>query len=133
VLHPRFKSLYFVKAKWPRDWITTAEGILRDKWEKNYKTSVEPGAAETTVRCCLSCNVCNLLNKPQPQSSSNNYFVELDAFTSDPAAGDALNEWLSSPPLGTVSDPIAWWTAMEAAGHPLARMALDFLSTPGMS
>jgi hypothetical protein len=44
--------------------------------------------------------------------------------------GDTLDEWLSSPPLGTVTDPIAWWTGME--GHPLARMALDFLSTPGM-
>jgi hypothetical protein len=122
-----------VKAKWPRDWITTAEGLLRDEWTKNYKMSVEPGPAETMVRCCLSCTIYNLLNKPQVRSSSNNYFAELDAFTSDPTAGDALDEWLSSPPLGTVSDPIAWWTAMEAAGHPLARMALDFLSTPGMS
>ena len=51
---------------------------------------------------------------------------------SDPVAGDALNEWLSSPPLGTVGDLIAWWTAMETAGDPLAWMALDFLSTPGM-
>jgi hypothetical protein len=64
-------------------------------------------------------------------SSSKNYFAELDTFTSDPTAGDALDEWLSSPPLGTVADPISWWTAMDAAGHPLARMALDFLSTPG--
>jgi hypothetical protein len=111
----------------------TAEGILRDEWEKNYKTSVEPGAAETTVCCCLSCIIYDLLNKPQPQSLSNNYFAELDTFTSDPAVGNALNEWLLSLPLGTVSDPIAWWTAMEAAGHPLAWMVLDFLSTPGMS
>jgi hypothetical protein len=36
-------------------------------------------------------------------------------------------------PLETVTstDPIAWWTAMDAAGHPLARMALNFLSIPG--
>ena len=125
--------MYFVKAKWPWDWITTAEGILRDEWTKTYKTSVEPGPVETIVRCCLSRIVYNLLNKPQVRSLSNNYFAELDAFTSDPSAGDTLDEWLSSPPLGTVSDPIAWWMAMEAAGHPLARMALDFLSTPGMS
>jgi hypothetical protein len=77
--------------------------------------------------------ICNFLNRPQAHSSSNNYFAELDTFTSSPTAGDALDEWLSSPPLGTVTDPIAWWTAMETAGHPLARMALDFLSTPGMS
>ena len=41
--------MYFVKAKWPRDWITTAEGILRDEWTKHYKKSVEPGPAETMV------------------------------------------------------------------------------------
>ena len=81
VLHPHFKSMYFVKAKWPHDWITTAEGILRDEWTKTYKTSVEPGPAETMVCCCLSHTVYNLLNKPQAQSSSNNYFAELDAFT----------------------------------------------------
>jgi hypothetical protein len=50
----------------------------------------------------------------------------------DPSGGDVLDEWLSSPPLGTVTDPIAWWTAMEAAGHPLSRMSLDFMSALGM-
>jgi len=54
VLHPHFKSLYFVKAKWPRDWITTAEGILRDEWTKNYKASVEPDPTESTVCCCFA-------------------------------------------------------------------------------
>jgi hypothetical protein len=76
---------------------------------------------------------CNILNQPQVQSSSKNYFAELDTFTSEPTVGDALDEWLSSPPLETVADPIAWWIAMEVAGHLLAQMALDFLSTPGMS
>jgi hypothetical protein len=46
---------------------------------------------------------------------------------------DALEEWLSSAPVVTSSDGITWWTAMQATGHPLAQMALDFLSTPGMS
>ena len=124
--------MYFVKAKWPRDWITTAEGILRGEWTKTYKVPVESGPTVTTVRRCLSLTICTFLNQPQTLSSSNNYFAELDTFTSDPAAGDALDEWLASPPLGTVTDLIAWWMAMEAAGHPLARMALDFLSTPGM-
>ena len=127
--------MYFVKAKWPRDWITTAEGILRDEWTKNYKLSVGPGPTEPTVRSsvvsALQLSTYDFLNQLQAQLSSKNYFAELDTFTSDPTAGDALDEWLSSPPLGTVADPMAWWTAMEKAGHPLARMALDFLSTPG--
>jgi hypothetical protein len=122
--------LYFVKAKWPRDWITTAEGILREQWIKNYKPSMGPNPTETAVCCLLDLTII-FLNQRQAPSSSKGYFAELDAFTSDATTGDALDEWLSSPPLGTVGDPIGWWTAMETAGHPLARMSLDFLSTPG--
>lgn len=44
---------------------------------------------------------------------------------------DALEEWLGSPPINTQQDPVTYWTRMEAAGHPLAPMALDFMSTPG--
>jgi hypothetical protein len=45
---------------------------------------------------------------------------------------NALKEWLSSAPIVTNTDVIAWWTAMHATDHPLALMALDFLSIPGM-
>jgi len=37
VLHPRYKSSYFLKAGWPREWVQTAEDLLRTEWEKNYK------------------------------------------------------------------------------------------------
>ncbi|KAF8224544.1 hypothetical protein L208DRAFT_1057755, partial [Tricholoma matsutake] len=43
---------------------------------------------------------------------------------------DALEEWPSSALVVTSSDGITWWTAMQATGHPLACMSLDFLSTP---
>ena len=46
---------------------------------------------------------------------------------------DALDEWLNTPVVNTQQDPITYWTAMQTAGHPLARMALDFLSIPGKS
>jgi hypothetical protein len=29
VLHPKHKTSYFVKAKWPREWIQTAENLVR--------------------------------------------------------------------------------------------------------
>jgi hypothetical protein len=45
---------------------------------------------------------------------------------------DALEEWLSSAPVVTSSDAVTWWSAMLGTGHPLANMALDFLSIPGM-
>ena len=44
---------------------------------------------------------------------------------------DAITEWLTSPPLVNVKDPLSWWTAMARTGHPLASMALDFLSASG--
>ena len=46
---------------------------------------------------------------------------------------DALEEWLSTPIVNTQQDLIAYWTGMDAAGHSLAQMALDFLSIPGKS
>jgi len=46
---------------------------------------------------------------------------------------DALEEWLNSPIVNTQQDPIAYWTGMQAVGHALARMALNFLSTPSKS
>ena len=39
---------------------------------------------------------------------------------------NALEEWMSSAPIVTSADPISWWSAMDATGHPLACMALDF-------
>lgn len=44
---------------------------------------------------------------------------------------DPFDDWLSSAPVVTSSDPITYWTGQEQSGHPLARMALDFLSIPG--
>jgi len=42
VLHPRYKSSYFHKAGWPREWITTAEELLRTEWNTNYKVKAVP-------------------------------------------------------------------------------------------
>jgi hypothetical protein len=53
-------------------------------------------------------------------------------FDTSPSDIDALEEWLASPTIPTALDPIKYWVGMKAAGHPLAAMALDFLSVPGM-
>lgn len=47
---------------------------------------------------------------------------------------DPLDEWLATPPLITASpvNPITFWSNMKASGHPLANMALAYLSPPGM-
>ncbi|KAF8799488.1 hypothetical protein BYT27DRAFT_7217523, partial [Phlegmacium glaucopus] len=46
---------------------------------------------------------------------------------------DALEDWLVSPVINTLQDPIAYLSGMQAASHPLATMALDFLSIPDES
>ena len=48
---------------------------------------------------------------------------------------DALEAYLEAPPLSTVKDPLAYWSAAQKSGSEdlaLTRMALDFLSIPGM-
>jgi hypothetical protein len=117
VLHPRYKAAYFNKAKWPKEWIMTAEELLHKQWAKNYQpaTVSKPATAKTR------------------DMQKNNYFAEIDDFGKNPMVSDDLiMDWLTSPPLTNVTDPITWWIAMDAAGHPLSVMALDFLTVPGM-
>ena len=61
-------------------------------------------------------------------SAARRYF---DILQDKSTSVDALEDWLSSPIINTSQDPIAYWAGMQAAGHPLATMALDFLSIPG--
>ena len=46
--------------------------------------------------------------------------------------GDAVDEWLNTPAISNISNGLQYWTVMAASGHPLAPMAKDFLSIPGM-
>jgi hypothetical protein len=62
---------------------------------------------------------------PSPEPTDKKSAFELSR------SDNPVDEWLHSPPLVSVGDPILWWTAMEKTGHPLARMGIDFLSTPG--
>jgi hypothetical protein len=58
----------------------------------------------------------------------------LDTIVLDiPATMDPITDWLSTPPIFTVTDPLEFWSKMEVGGHPLARMALDFMSAPAAS
>lgn len=54
------------------------------------------------------------------------------------ARPDALTQYLESPPLTTIEDPLRYWDLIiKSSNDPLgglcalARMALDFLSAPG--
>jgi hypothetical protein len=48
-------------------------------------------------------------------------------------ASDALDAYLAAPVIPSIQDPLGYWQAMSSNKDPLAPMALDYLSTPGMS
>jgi hypothetical protein len=45
---------------------------------------------------------------------------------------DELQEYLSQPPERTRVNPVRWWWDKHHVWPALARMALDYLSIPGM-
>ena len=63
-------------------------------------------------------------------NDEDDLFAEIDSFGKN-STQDALDNWLDSPPIANVDDPIAWWTSMASSGDPFACMSLDFLSAPG--
>ena len=63
VLHPSYKTSYFVKAGWECDWIKNVEGLAHEVWH-SYKPAAVPAAApvpstSTTVsRLIIKCIDC---------------------------------------------------------------------------
>jgi hypothetical protein len=72
--------------------------------------------------------ICHFTSFIQAPKTKDKYF---DALLEQDLEIDTLEDWLSSAPVVTSSDAITWWMGMEAAGDPMARMALNFLSIPG--
>jgi hypothetical protein len=48
-------------------------------------------------------------------------------------SSDALDAYLAAPVIPSIQDPLSYWQATVSNKDPLAPMALDYLSTPGMS
>jgi hypothetical protein len=111
------------------------EAIFHNEWEKNYKATTTQATSTITVSDNNPTVSSYILihDKSSATFHTSKYFAELDTFGNDiPVSGDPVVEWLSSPPISSVNDPIMWWSMMEAVDHPLAQMALDFLSALGM-
>jgi hypothetical protein len=51
VLHPQLKLKYFQQHGWTKDWIKTAEGIVREEFEK-YKKVPKP-VSPSVCSCCI--------------------------------------------------------------------------------
>ncbi|KAI0686340.1 hypothetical protein C8T65DRAFT_554460, partial [Cerioporus squamosus] len=110
-LHPRYKIAYFKRQQWPQSWIDTAIALLRKEWA-HYKPT--PNAAPAADQL----------------SQGRSLFASLDQDHSSSGA-DALEEYLISPPIPSILDPIKHWHSLDPERDPLARMALDILSIPG--
>ncbi|KDQ59838.1 hypothetical protein JAAARDRAFT_126643, partial [Jaapia argillacea MUCL 33604] len=116
VLHPAHKLSYFRKRKWPELWIDTAVSLVHDEWELNYKPKQPTPLSSVTAE----------------NSNSHKYFGDIELSTAN-ATHNLLTEYLASPALPLVTDPIAFWVSQIPEKNPLATMALDFLTAPTAS
>ncbi|TBU22653.1 hypothetical protein BD311DRAFT_597010, partial [Dichomitus squalens] len=114
-MHPAYKLAYFRKADWPEEWIQEARRMVTHEWTMRYKPT--PAA-----------------NARASPRASRDLFASISSRSVQPDH-DALEAYLEAPPLTTVKDPLVYWnTAIKSGSEDaaLARMALDFLSIPGI-
>ncbi|KAF8573357.1 hypothetical protein K439DRAFT_1375567, partial [Ramaria rubella] len=50
-LHPRYKTLYFQRQKWPESWIDTTVSLVHEKWEHHYKP--QSGLHTAVTKVCI--------------------------------------------------------------------------------
>ncbi len=100
------------------------------EWETNYKPSQPSQVDTSTTSSVMSAIVISvpIITSFEVLQGADKYFHLLDDVV---ATEDPISEWINSPPFTLTVDPITYWTGLDATGHPLARMALDFLSIPG--
>ncbi|KAH8992136.1 hypothetical protein EDB86DRAFT_2806362, partial [Lactarius hatsudake] len=114
LLHHRFKTFYFSHHKWPQEWIEEALSLLRMVWRAKYRPDPinkpdEPPQLES-VSVSVTANL-------QLKKSKVDFDVVLN-YRHQIGQGDALEEYLSAPPLPKVMDPIGYWLKQQKAGRP---------------
>jgi hypothetical protein len=73
----------------------------------------------------------NILITLDKSQDGDEYFAAIDNF-SKCAVRDSMEDYLNSPPISSISDPIMWWNGVSNDGKdPFARMAIDVLSCAG--
>ncbi|PIL32390.1 hypothetical protein GSI_05636 [Ganoderma sinense ZZ0214-1] len=144
MLHPCYKKRYFVRARWPRDWVEKALSLLHTEWEMRYRNQTDPAAAEDS-----SSGPSHGANSPRQASearsgagsrasaacAARNMLASLTG-ADELEEEDALEEYLEGPLRTKQTDPLKFWNnALQngTADPNLARMALDVLSTPATS
>jgi hypothetical protein len=118
VLHPALKLEYFYERKWKKAWIEQAKFLLRKEYHAKYEKETPTSVESTGSR-----------KKPTPGFLSfGNLSVSTRAYVSE------LEQYLVSPLEKVVDDDaLKWWTTKKDVYPNLHRMALDYLSIPGLS
>ena len=146
VLHPAYKLEYFRARDWEPEWIETAESMVREEFARSYKDMdvgddyenvlalMDTSSSSKKVRrnpyCSLPCLRCSQRGK----RDEPNIFDSLPALHthSCPIARDEIDHYLATPIDGKVTDAMRWWHDRQTQFPRLSRMALDYLSIPGM-
>ncbi|KAF5356677.1 hypothetical protein D9758_013731 [Tetrapyrgos nigripes] len=124
VLHPRHKLNYFKTAEWPESWKNMALEIVRDVYERDYKSkmTVENDAMD--------------VDEPETpvKPSKRNQFDDLPALKAPRPddLSDELDRYLKSD-VEKVKDVVEWWHGRKKSYPVLHRMALDYLTIPATS
>ena len=141
VLHPRHKLQYFERAGWEADWITTAKEIVRTEFERSYasspaeadKVEVLPSANEKSkVRWTSDSQNIDVVTLTYSYKKCN-IFDDLPALAA-PKNGelrDELSRYLNTDPE-QAKDVLLWWHEHESTYPHLSRMALYYLTIPGL-
>ncbi|KIL54989.1 hypothetical protein M378DRAFT_18356 [Amanita muscaria Koide BX008] len=122
VLHPSHKLSYFKNAGWERDWIGTAEELVREEFDNHYaggrnEESDGPDKTDLPIRKSAGAESTKLLN-----AQSNDKGARVDEIT---LYLKARTE--------TCNNPIKWWLSQCATYPRLSIMAIDYLMIPATS
>ncbi len=139
VLHPRYKLDYFIDANWEASWIADARKLVRDEFDRKYKrlmvdiVVVEDGQKDSNMVRALLLFYLALSHSVLQSLASDNVFDNLNTLKKAKRTDlrDDLERYLSTDTEVT-NDPLMWWKEKESMYPCLSRMALDYLSIPGM-
>jgi hypothetical protein len=127
VLHPKHKLKYFKKQGWDEAWITMAEEIVREEFQKHY-------AAYAIVQKKVSPSESSK-KKVDGSDESSDEDPETDAKSSsdEEELMTELDRYLKTARVKDVKEPLEWWMNNAALYPRLSRMARDFLVIPASS
>jgi hypothetical protein len=123
VLHPRHKLSYFKNTGRSDVWIQTARHVVRSEYEQAYRTRNVNTSDESGDES----------EEERRTKKKTNIFDSLPALAAPKQSEllDELDRYLSTDPEHA-PNPLAWWRERRKMYPTLSRMALDYLSIPGM-